>query len=63
MLINEGKMIRENLQGVGYDEKWLKEQLLKQGISDIKDVYVAQADSAGELYYSLKDQGGNNDDV
>ncbi len=56
ILINEGKIIRENLQGLGYDEKWLKDQLLQQGISDIKDVYVAQIDFAGELYYSLKNQ-------
>lgn len=63
ILINEGKIINENLQGLGYDEKWLKEQLLQQGISDIKDVYVVQIDFAGELYYSIKAQGEvkNND--
>lgn len=57
ILINDGKIVEENLHGLGYDENWLKDQLLKKGITDIKDVYVGLIDSAGELYYSLKNQG------
>jgi uncharacterized membrane protein YcaP (DUF421 family) len=57
ILITEGKIAAENLQGSGYDERWLKDQLLKKGITDIKDVYIALIDSAGELYYSVKKQG------
>lgn len=57
LLINEGKIIKENLYGLGYDEQWLKERLLTKGIADIKDVYVAMIDASGELYYSVKTQG------
>lgn len=56
LLINEGNIIAENLHALGYDEKWLKDELLKKGITDIKDVYVALIDVAGELYYSVKTQ-------
>jgi len=53
LLINEGHIIRKNLKELGYDEKWLKDELLKKGISNIKDVYAAMIDSSGELYYSV----------
>lgn len=53
LLINEGRIIENNLKELGYDKKWLKEELLKKGISDTKYVYAALIDSAGELYYSV----------
>lgn len=53
LLINEGKVVEENLKELGYDEKWLKDELLKKGITNIKDVYAAVIDSDGELYYSV----------
>ncbi|MGD9678823.1 MAG: YetF domain-containing protein [Vulcanibacillus sp.] len=53
LLINEGKIEEKNLKELGYDEKWLKDELLKKGISNIKDVYAALIDVSGELYYSV----------
>jgi len=53
LLINDGKVIEENLKELGYDDKWLKDQLLKKGITNIKDIYAAMIDSTGELYYSV----------
>lgn len=53
LLINEGKIIEENLRCLGYDENWIKGQLLKKGIPNIQDVYVAMLDPSGELYYSV----------
>jgi len=53
LLINDGKIVEENLKELGYDEKWLKDELLKKGIINIRDVYAALIDSAGELYYSV----------
>lgn len=53
LLINEGKIVKENLTKLGYDEKWLKDELLKKGITNIKDVYAALLDTSGELYYSV----------
>ena len=53
LLINDGKVVEKNLKELGYDDKWLKEQLFKKGIINIKDVYAALIDSSGELYYSV----------
>lgn len=53
LLINDGKVVEENLKELGYDEKWLKNQLLKKGITNINDVYAAIIDSSGEIYYSV----------
>ena len=53
LLINDGKVVDENLKELGYDDKWLKEQLLKKGITNVKDVYAALIDSTGQLYYSV----------
>ena len=53
LLINDGKIIEKNLKELGYDEKWLKDELLKKGITNTKDVYAALIDPTGELYYSV----------
>lgn len=53
LLINEGSIVQKNLKELGYDEKWLRNELLKKGITNIKDVYAALIDSNGELYYSV----------
>jgi uncharacterized membrane protein YcaP (DUF421 family) len=53
VLINEGRIVENNLRELGYDEKWLKDELLKKGILNIKDVYAALIDTSGEVYYSV----------
>lgn len=53
LLINEGRIVEKKLEELGYDEKWLKDELLKKGIMNIEDVYAALIDSSGELYYSV----------
>jgi len=52
ILVNDGKIIDKNLKYLGYDQKWLKDELLKYGVSDIKSVYLATIDGAGQIYYS-----------
>lgn len=53
LLINDGKVVEQNLEELGYDYEWLKNQLLHKGIADMNDVYAAMIDSSGELYYSI----------
>ena len=52
ILVNDGKIIDKNLKYLGYDQKWLKDELLKYGVNDIKSVYLATIDGAGKIYYS-----------
>lgn len=54
VLINNGKVIYEELESLNYNEEWLKEQLHKFGIMDVKKVYLATISPNGELYYSVK---------
>lgn len=53
ILVNDGKTIDKNLKYLGYDKKWLKDELLKYGVSDIESVYLATIDGAGQIYYSM----------
>jgi uncharacterized membrane protein YcaP (DUF421 family) len=54
LLINEGRVIKENLRKLGYDRKWLEGELRKYGVLKVKDVYVATLDGSGQLYYSVQ---------
>ncbi len=56
LLINDSKVVKENLKNLGYDNEWLKDQLLRKGITNIEDVYAVMIDSSGELYYTVKTQ-------
>ena len=54
-LVNDGKIIEENLHQIGHDKEWLKGQLQKFGAIDIKKVYLASIDSEGKIYCSLSE--------
>lgn len=54
LLINEGRVIKENLRKLGYNRKWLEGELRKYGVLKLKDVYVATLDGSGQLYYSVQ---------
>ena len=50
VIINEGKLIRENLEKVGVDEKWVLNNLAMQNIAEIKDVFLSTIDSSKKLF-------------
>lgn len=52
-LVNDGKVIKENIYKIGHDEAWLQGELQKFGVMDVKHVYLASIDSEGEIYCSL----------
>ncbi|MFZ5645497.1 MAG: YetF domain-containing protein [Bacillota bacterium] len=54
LLINEGRVIKENLNKLGYTGRWLEGELKKYGILNVKDVYMAAIDGTGQLYYSVQ---------
>jgi uncharacterized membrane protein YcaP (DUF421 family) len=53
-LIIDGKIVYKNLYTIKFNEVWLKEQLLKFGIKNIKDVLFTSIDTNGNLYYQEK---------
>lgn len=54
ILVNNGKVIQDNLKNLGLNEEWLMNQLYKNGIMKFKDVYLATVSPDGEFYYSVK---------
>lgn len=54
LLINEGRVIKENLRKLGYNMRWLEGELQKYGVLNVKDVYAATLDGSGKLYYSVQ---------
>ena len=48
-VIEDGKVLHNNLKSIGKDEAWLKKQLEKLGISKIKDVFLALANDRENL--------------
>lgn len=49
-VILEGEVIRENLVKSGVSLNWLLGEVKKQGITNIKDIFVASLDTSGNLY-------------
>ena len=49
-LIYDGMLIVENLRQLNKDRKWLDQELKKQGIKDISEVFLATLNRAGSLY-------------
>lgn len=41
-IIRDGKVLWDELKELNFDESWLKTQLSAQGISDYKDVFLAE---------------------
>jgi uncharacterized membrane protein YcaP (DUF421 family) len=58
-LISEGTILKQNLEQIGRDEKWLREELKKRGLR-LEQVAFGIQDTKGRLYLDLyKDEGIN----
>ncbi|NLX77228.1 MAG: DUF421 domain-containing protein [Clostridiaceae bacterium] len=54
-LIEDGCLNMEALKSVKLSKAWLEYQLRKKNITDIKDVFLAQLDTRGNLFIDMKD--------
>lgn len=61
-LILDGFILQENLQKTGKDIKWLKKELNKQNISNLKDIFLATYDNNQNLSVYVKWPKENNHD-
>ena len=41
-IIRDGKVLWDEIRDLGFDESWLKRQLLTHNVSDYKDVFIAE---------------------
>lgn len=56
ILIEDGKVVEDNLKKSKLDISWLSNELKKRGINSFSDVYVATLNTQGELYISKKNE-------
>lgn len=49
ILINDGRLMRSNLQRRGLDESWLQEELHRQHLTDTSEVFLLSIDPAGHV--------------
>ena len=49
ILINDGRLMRRNLQQRGLDERWLQEELHRQHLTNTSEVFLLSIDPAGHV--------------
>ncbi len=58
-LIQDGKINRDNLYHSKLTEEWLKEELKKQNITNIKEIFLCSLDTNGNLFIQKHSRGDN----
>lgn len=61
-IILDGKIIPQNLEYTGNDYVWIQNQLTKQGIKDISEIFLATCDSNNNLSIYPKNNLKNSQD-
>lgn len=56
VIINDGRILGDNLRLIGRDRRWLASELKKHGAAESKDVYYLSVDDAGKVYYAAKER-------
>lgn len=54
LLVSEGKILQENLEHIGKDDKWLWEELAKYNVSNINDIFLVEYDGDDKLFIVRK---------
>ena len=55
VVINDGRIMAENLRLAGRDENWLRQQLQKRKIRHARDVFLLSVDENGGVVCQLKE--------
>ncbi len=61
-VILDGKLLQDNLDYTGNDYVWLQKELVKQGFSDVKDIFLATCDQNNCLSIYSKNNLQNKHD-
>lgn len=59
-IIIDGQVNHANLKKAALDENWLRKELSKKGIINIKEVFFASLDTFGNLFLQLKSTSGGS---
>lgn len=55
IVIDDGRILHENLKRMGYNENWLNNQLKLRKITSAKDVYILSVEKSGKIYFTKKE--------
>ncbi len=56
IIINEGRIMSENLRISGKNDKWLAKELKNMDVSSPEDIYIMIVYESGKIYYARKDK-------
>jgi len=54
-VISDGRVLSDNLRLMGYNEKWLGNQLALRKTANASDVYLMTVDGLGRIYFARKE--------
>ena len=49
VLVNDGRLLRRNLEAQGLDEAWLREALRKEGLDSHRQAFLLTLDETGRV--------------
>lgn len=55
IVINDGRIMSQNMQLCNLDDKWLESQLKSNGARSAKEVFILSVDSADNVYFAKKE--------
>lgn len=55
ILVNDGRLLRENLKRCGKSPQWLQSVLEKRGVKDCRSVFLLTLDSRGTIFFLPKE--------
>lgn len=56
IIVSDGRVLEDNLRGMGRDLNWLKKELGRQGQSDVEKVFLMTLNQAGQVYFARKEE-------
>lgn len=56
LIINDGRLLEENLAAAGFDRQWLDRQLQKRGFASPKEVFIMTVDESGSVVCVAKEE-------
>ena len=54
LLVSEGKIMEDNLEHIGKNDEWLKEELAKDNVLDINDIFLVEYSNDDKLFIVKK---------
>lgn len=58
IVINNGRVLENNLKTMGLNDIWLKNQLKNRRVDSVEDIYLMTVDENGRIYYTVKEGAG-----